>query len=538
MTLEEVNKKINFFNEGLEKFISECQLFDSFDESKLRTMSTAIDRIILNDPTIRKILETGTVEQRKEYTDAIKIGIERTKRLIEDYGKTETDVTRKSSISNAVKNSNSKTSKTFSGLEKIDNDDKSTVYSDTERYRDLEDKIQKAKNGMVIASKFDKVKNALAAAGKPKTVDEAINFSKMLEDKFEDYKMDSENIKKIETINFPEMIKKYQSMKKDPMFDINDKDTQELLKNIQKSTKLIDYVDKLDITDKSLVKLDENMPKDLKNVTEVDKWISELETKIKNPVFSKKVDANSSEYKEFIKERKELLKEQFIYQLNNSPVHKNLYDGDFDDIAKVDFDENKMKKYLELTTKALQSYKAVEGKDKADLQRYVSDAEKLLKSYEVTCSSPNNITINGKTRKFSDGIDMTDENRAKDALEEIKALPKDDEFRKEIEGEAKALAGVRPTDRWYHRVLSFITFRRYMTPEDKYLLNLETKRKEVVSNLIKDNKEQRDEAKKDVDNDKGIFKKLAREFVMRNPDKKIDRKKIQRKREELKPLTR
>ena len=536
MTLEEVNNKIKFFNEGLDNFISDCQLKGKFDKAVLTTMSTAIDRIILQDPTVRKILENGTPEERTAYTEAIKAGMEQAKKLIEDYAKT-ADKKDKADIEAIAKKSNEKTTGTLSGLEKIDNDDPTTTYSDVERYRDLEDKITKAKKGILMVDRFDKVKDGLKAAGRATTVEEAIKESESVGKSFEKFEKDSESIKELEVVNLPELLKKYNAMSAKVTFDITDAEAQDVLKQISKASRLLTYVDDLDTHDGSL-DLTLDMPSDLTDSAKVQDWIEKLNNKVADPNESKKLDPSLPEYREFLKSRKETIRNEFVAILQASPVHKNLYDGDFSEVAKTDFDEVKMKKFLSVITEGLKAYKSIEGKDKADLERYIADAEKLLKSYEVTCSSPNVITINGKTRTFSDDIDMTDEGQARDALAEIKALPKEDEFRKEVESEAKALAGVRPTDRWYHRLLSLVTFRRYMTPEDKYLVNLEMKRREVVSDLIKDNKEQRDEAKKDVDNDKGIFKKLARKFVMENPDKKIDRKKVQTKREKSEPLTR
>ena len=536
MTLEEVNNKIKFFNEGLDKFISECQLKGKFDKATLTTMSTAIDRIILQDPTVRKILETGTPEERARYTEAIKAGMEQAKKLIEDYAKT-ADKKDKADIEAISKKSNEKTTGTLSGLEKIDNDDPTTTYSDIERHRDLEDKISKAKKGIVMVDRFDKVKDALKSEGRATTVDEAIKESESVGKSFKKFEKDSESIKELEVVNLPELLKKYNAMSGKVTFDITDKEAQDVLIQISKASRLLTYVDDLDTHDGSL-DLTLDMPSDLTDSAKVQDWIEKLNNKVVDPNESKKLDPSLPEYREFLKSRKETIRNEFVAILQASPVHKNLYDGDFSEVAKTDFDEAKMKKFLEGVTEGLKAYKSIEGKDKADLERYIADAEKLLKSYEVTCSSPNVITINGKTRTFSDDIDMTDEGQARDALAEIKALPKEDEFRKEVESEAKALAGVKPTDRWYHKLLSFVTFGRYMTPEYKYFVNLEMKRIEVVSNSMKDKKKQQEEAEERVSYDKEQYKKKAREFVMKNPDKKIDRKKVQTKREKSEPLTR
>lgn len=534
MTLEEVNSKINGFNRRLDDFITDLQSTNTFDESKLRTMSGAIERVILNDPIVRKILLDENAANRQEYINAIKSGIEETNRLLKSYKQVETG-TKKDKISDISDKANKGFKQTIEGIEKVDNDDVGYVYTDSERVRDLNEKIAKINSSLVIADKFDEIKNALSTAGRPDTTDEAIKVCKELENDFKNYEDKKDNIENLETMNFSKMFEKYKDMRGNVTYDLNDEETQRLLIEMRKSAKLLDYVDSLDLRDHAnFVRTVENMPSDLKNQSQVDAWMSTLQTKFDDPNMSKKLDTTATEYKEFIKARKDFVKSQFITKLENSPVHTNLDKDNIENIKVLS--DSLLKKYVQETTKNLISYKAIEGKSKSDLLRYKNEAEKLLESYDLAVSSTGTATVNGKTKVFT--TDMTDESKSQDALEEIRALASDDEFKTEFENKALALAGTRPQNRWYHKVLKFITFNRYMTPEDKYEINLESKRREVVTDIMKENKEKRESAQNDIKHDKNAYKSVAREEIVKSKGKKIDKKKIVAKRESKETLTR
>ena len=312
MTLEEVNSKIKYFNEGLERFISESQLYDTFDSAKLTTMSTAIDRIILQDPVVRNILENGTVQDRIQYTDAIKMGIQRARELIKDYGKTEKDDTRKSAIDGISNDSNMKTTKTIEGIERIDNDDKTVVYSDIERRNNLTEKITKAEAAINIAGKFEKIKESLKSEGKTGTVEEAIENSEKVLEAYEKF---VENDKFIadasRDIKLPVLLKKYNTMTKNPLFDITDGNAQDMLKEIKKAAKLLTHIDNLDSHNASL-DLIRSMPGDLTDEVKVATWISELTSKASDPNMSKKLNPSNPEYKVFFESRKEFIRKEMV----------------------------------------------------------------------------------------------------------------------------------------------------------------------------------------------------------------------------------
>ena len=538
MTLEEIINKINGLNSKLDDYILGIQFQPSkFDYNDLFEGAKSIERVILDDPAVKAVLSDRTNEQRQEYLDAIKQGTQKAKEILKKFKESEKDINRKKEIDKVEKNAYKNVENVISGIEELEKTDSKVALSDDYRKKDLARKIQLAEYGIEMKEKFGKIRKSLKDEGLNGYVDEAIDEVKYMQTVLENYKD-----KKLEIINLDssggptsnlfDEVQKYKELIKNGA-NLKDDKVQEVLKAMKDLAIKTDEIDDYDLKDTSMLAAQVKMPfteDGMKDENIIKEWIEDLENKSKKPEFLKKLKLDP----EFLNSRREAIDRELIEKFKASPVFKNLDT----DILKEKVSHTKLEEYLKRTLDGLKAFEKFKGKDTADIKRYIADAKKLLEAYETSTSSVGEATVNGKTRDVS--ADITDENQKGDILAEIKALPKEDEFKAEFENKALALAGTRPTNRWYHKLLSFVTFGRYITPEDKYEVRVQLKRREIVTDIIKENKNKREQADEQVKYDKDLYYKAATQQIITKKQKLSEkaRNAIINDREKNDPLTR
>lgn len=544
MTLEDIKKDMKTLNEDL---VAIGMALD-FKENEWEEYTAGMINRILEDESVKAILLTGTPEERKEYLEVIKTGMQKgievlKERSIElhDSGKTDKEV-----AFNNVTIRSEQLADTIIKMEAIENDDEAFVFSDEERIEDLERKIYYIDSTLELVSKFEELEKEIPLKSVKSIQDETEKSLSKLKTEFSMV----EAVRELRQ-NGQRFLELYKEMNEIFCDDKLDMTNEEQKSKINEMIKLAGKIDKVDYADKDVrkvpnrdrLKLSNPKYKDDNDINDhniaVGMWLGSLSVTVENEEKLKMLDMDP----EFLNDREKIIKEKFLDFYKNSWIVKELTPEMHKKVLEEkDFNVEELEKSIMDLSERLNQYKnLLSKKNPEELLEYKKQAEKLLKNYKTVANGSKNVTINGKAKQLE--TDMTDITKKYDAVDEILKLEDDDEFKKEINSKAIALAGQRPTDKWYHKFVRFITFGRYKTPEDKYEIKLYVKKADIIGDLIKENKTNMDEAVRNVEYDKFTYKQTAREKVYKDKDKdpnkkKFDKKQVLRTRDNSQPLTR
>lgn len=556
MTLEEIINKIDGLNAKLDDYILGIQFMPSkFDSKDLEEGAKSIERIILDDPSVKAVLADRNNEQRQQYLDAIKQGVEKAKDTLEKFRQAERDVNIKKAVVDIKKNAYKGVENVVSGIEELEKPDSKVALTDDFRKKDLLEKIEKAEKAMDTAERFDKIRPELKAAGKKGYVTEAIEEVEEVKEFIEQCEA---NINKINNMcktpegnkkpNFIDKVEEYKKLRNDGK-TIDSPEVQKMLNEMKEMAEFIDTIDGEDANDKKILNLTGLMPtsaEDFKDETRVNEWIKDIEeNKYKDTDLIEKMKLDDR----FVKSRIDIINKQAEDKMKKSIVLKHMGYNDRNNII------TDVKKFLDNVLYSLNAYNDVRGKDSADLKRMIADAKKLYESYEISTSNHNEVTINGKTKELTgEGVDMTDKDKADKALSVIKSLDAEDEFKKEFEAkvdeevERAMLAHPQPQ---YGRFKGFlyglrkiVTFGLVKTPKEKYeQLYFSTKNEKevkVTEDIIEKNANKISQAKEQVQYDKDLYYKAATQQIISKKQKLNEKAKntIIKNREKNDPLTR
>ena len=545
MTLEDIKKDMKTLNEDL---VAIGMALD-FKENEWEEYTVGMINRILEDESVKAILLTGTPEERKEYLEVIKTGMQKgievlKERSIElhDSGKTDKEV-----AFNNVTIRSEQLADTIIKMEAIENDEEEFVISDEERIEDLERKIYYIDSTLELVSKFEELEKEIPLKSGKSIQDET---KKSLSELKTEFSM-VEAVRELRQNGhrFLELLKEMNELSFENKIDMTN---EEQKSKIDEMVKLAGKIDKVDWSDKDVRKVPYRDRLNLSNPKYEDKkrnpidrndaveiWLSKLNVIVENEEKLKMLNMDP----EFLNDREKIIKEKFLDFYKDSWIAKELTPEMHKKVLEEkDFNVEELEKSIVDLSERLNQYKnLLSKKNPEELLEYKKQAEKLLKNYKTVANGSKNITINGKAKQLE--TDMTDITKKYDAVDEILKLEDDDEFKKEINSKAMVLAGDRPTDKWYHKFVRFITFGRYKTPEDKYEIKLYVKKADIIGDLIKENKTNMDEAVRNVEYDKFTYKQTAREKVYKDKDKdpnkkKFNKKQVLRTRDNSQPLTR
>lgn len=548
MTLEEIKMSMKTLNEDLDAII----IAPNFDETKWEDYTSKLIKKVMEDDSVKKILLEGIPEVRKEYLEAIRIGVERGLQILREQAKIlhDSGMVDKENSFNNVAFQTELVADTIEKFEAVENNNKEFVYTDKERIADLEEKIYYIDSTIKLRSEFERLEKEIPIEEGKTIYDESVKSSQDIQKEFSNFE------KKLKMINelrnsenkFMELLAEmseisFNSTPSNPMLDMTNEEQKAKVEQMVKLAGLIDQVDFLDNREPNKLRL--SNPKyvdkngNIINPNEaVEAWIGSLNTKLEDEAKNKKINLDP----DFLNQREKIIKEEFLEKYKNSLVSKELTPEMHKKVLEEkDFDLETLKNSIVDLSERLKKYKFLSKKNPEELLNYKKEAEKLLGYYKTVANGSKNVTINGKLKQLE--IDMTDVDKRYDAVDEILKLDNDDEFKQEIENKALILAGDRPIDRWYHKFARFITFGRYKTPEQKYEIKLYRKRADVVGEIMKENKKKMDEATQNVEYDKNAYKAAARKKIYgdRNIEpekKKFNKKQVLKARENSQPLTR
>ena len=287
MTLEEIINKIDGLNAKLDDYILGIQFMPSkFDSKDLEEGAKSIERIILDDPSVKAVLADRNNEQRQQYLDAIKQGVEKAKDTLEKFRQAERDVNIKKAVVDIKKNAYKGVENVVSGIEELEKPDSKVALTDDFRKKDLLEKIEKAEKAMDTAERFDKIRPELKAAGKKGYVTEAIEEVEEVKEFIEQCEA---NINKINNMcktpegnkkpNFIDKVEEYKKLRNDGK-TIDSPEVQKMLNEMKEMAEFIDTKDGEDANDKKKLNLTRLMPtsaEDFKDETRVNEWIKDIE---------------------------------------------------------------------------------------------------------------------------------------------------------------------------------------------------------------------------------------------------------------------
>lgn len=554
MTLEDIKKDMKTLNEDLDAIV----MAKNFDEIQWKQEASSIVDSILEDEDVKKILLEGTPEERKQYLDAIKNGISSSVVKLKEHSKkmAEDGLVDKARAFKEITKKTEKVEDTVKHLKAIEENNDNYVFSDAERINDLQYKIYQIDLALEMEESFAKLQEELGITDKPKAIKKSIEISKEVFEKFEEYEKNSLIIARLANSGdrFMQLLEEMGKLSDEDKIDMTEENQKNNIKEMIELANLIDTVDYMDseVPKNERVKLSKPYWEKDGKITDkegnemdpddaVDAWIYTIKKTLeKSPIKAKKIKLEP----EFLDSREKLIKNRFFKEFEKSAVHRILSQDGYKEALKGKNKEINnivdLKKYLEFVNEELEYYEKLAGKEAEQLIQYREEAEQLLKYYEAKRTLPN-VSLNGKEKQLT--TDVTDINKKAETVEEICKLDKEDEFRKEFETKALALAGTKPTDRWFHKLARIFTFGIYKTPEQKYAINLQVKRLEIAENLINEAKAKKDEANIKVQEDKEAYKQKAREKIYNDRKQKIDKKKfdkkeVMEKREKSQPLTR
>ena len=543
MTLEDIKKDMNTLNGNL----LEIGMALDFNENEWEEFATGMVNRILEDESVRTILLTGTPEERKEYLEVIKTGIQNGIEVLKECSKELHDLGRtdKEMAFNNVTIQSERLADTIIKMESIENDEEEFVISDEERIVDLEKKIYYIDSTIKLASEFERLEEEMTLEDGKTVYDVAVVSSKEIQKGFSEFEKELKMINELRNSEnkFMELLAEMNEHSFNSTIDMNDEEQKEKVAQMVKLAGIIDTVDYLDKRDPNKLRL--SNPKYVDKNGEaieaneaVEFWLGTLNAKLDIVAKNKKMNLDP----DFLNQREKIIKEKFLEKYKNSWAAKELSSDMYKKVLEEnDFNVEDLKNSIVDLSERLKKYKFLSKKKPEELVDYKKEAEKLLGHYKTLANGSKNVTLNGKVKQLQ--TDMTDISRKYDAVEEILKLNDDDEFKKEIESKAMVLAGDRPTDRWYHKFARFITFGRYKTPEQKYEIKLYGKRADVVGEIMKENKKKVDEATQNVEYDKDAYRMAARKKIYddRNIEpekKKFNKKQVLRTRDNSQPLTR
>lgn len=548
MTLEEIKMSMKTLNEDLDAII----IAPNFDETKWEDYTSKLIKKVMEDDSVKKILLEGIPEVRKEYLEAIRIGVERGLQILREQAKIlhDSGMVDKENSFNNVAFQTELVADTIEKFEAVENDKKEFVYTDKERIEDLEEKIYYIDSTIEMKSKFEELEKEIPVANGENIQDKSIQEAIAIQKEFTKFEKDLKMINQLRKSQnaFMELLEEMNELSSNstpsnPLLDMTNNEQKTKIEEMVRLAGLIDRVDYLDPRDPNKVKLskpqyqDKN-GKDIDPEIEIVSWLGTINAKLGVDAKAKKINMDP----DFLDSRERIIRERFMDSYKSSTVHKILTPQMHQKVLEdKDFDLETLKNSIVDLSERLKKYKFLSKKNPEELLNYKKEAEKLLGYYKTVANGSKNVTINGKLKQLE--IDMTDVDKRYDAVDEILKLDNDDEFKQEIENKALVLAGDRPIDRWYHKFARFITFGRYKTPEQKYEIKLYRKRADVVGEIMKENKKKMDEATQNVEYDKNAYKAAARKKIYgdRNIEpekKKFNKKQVLKTRENSQPLTR
>lgn len=530
MTLDQIKEKLRQLNEDVIKVgmnSSAGGYIDWENEASNRVKE------ILEDEDIRRIILTGTPEERNGYTEAIQegiqLGIERLKECmirLHEEGRTD----RENSFNNIVLQSE-QLADTISRVEAVDNDQEEFMFTDEERIQDLDKKIYYLDSTIEMRSKMEQLGSEITIRTDESIQDKAIELSESIEVKLEECKNKLELISELRDSKdeFMACFEEVSSLCDSGLLSVKNVEQRKKIEQLIKYTKMVDTVDGLDSNDANKLNLGEpqyiiKKGKTIITNKAVKEWVAKMKLNLSDETKAKKLHMEP----EFFDSREKVVKDEFVDLYKNSIVHKTLSPEFHKMVLEDDTIELEvLEENIADLSDRLKKYKLLSNKTPEELLEYKKEAEKLLDAYKRVAEGSKKITIKGKVKQLQ--TDMTDVSKKYDAVKEILNLDKDDELKQEVEIKALVLAGKRPTDKWYHKFARFITLGMYKTPEQKYERKLYSKKVEVVEKLITENKESVDEANQKVEHDKNTYKEAARKKIYDDKDKKIEERKFDKK---------
>lgn len=545
MTLEEIKSNMRTLNEDLDAII----VSKNFDETKWEECASKIVNGILEDKSVKKVLLQGTPEARKEYLEAIKIGIQRALEKLQEHSVQlhNSGLVDKEMAFNNVAQQGEQLEDTVLTLEAIENDDRIFVYTDSERITDLEKKIYYIDSTIGLKTGVEELEKVIPLKNGENIENKLIKISENMQKEFAEFEKDLKKINELRTSQnlFMQYLSEMNELSFNSEIDMTNEEQKRKIKEMVRLAGLLDQVDFLDSKEPKADKLKLSKPKyEDKDGKEIDPneavetWISTINAKLESETKANKMNLEP----EFLDSRERIIRDRFIEKYIKSDVHKILTPEMYKKVLEEkDFEIEELKSNIIDLKEKLKKYRILSKKKPEELLEYKKEAEKLLGYYKTVADGPQKIRINGTVKELQ--TDMTDISRKFDAVDEILELDNDDELKKQVESKAMVLAGERPTDRWYHKLAKFITLGIYKTPEQKYEVKLYKKRVDIVSDLITENKNNLEEAKINVEYDKNAYKEAARKKVYGDKDTQMDKRKFDKKnvlkaRDNSQPLTR